>query len=505
MFLNFLRVNIIVMKAILAIDQGTTSTRSIIFDENSNVLGASQIEHRQIFPKEAWVEHDPLEIKQNVFKTMKEAVANAGISWDQIHGIGITNQRETVVAWNPENGIPYHNAIVWQCRRSADIVDALKPDYKELFHRKTGLILDAYFSGTKIKWMTENNEKIKDAVINRKIIFGTIDSWVIYNLTGELKTDVSNASRTLLMDLTTNDWSEDLADILGVPVDTLPEIIPSGLGEGFGEFKIQGTSIPVNGVAGDQQAALFGQGSYYAGENKCTYGTGNFALLNTGNDIKYSSNGLLTTVAWKLGNEPTKYALEGSVFITGAAVQWLRDGLKIISSSSEVEDLASKVDNNGGIIIVPAFAGLGAPYWDQKARGIIIGITRGTTDAHIARAVLESIAHQTTDLYEVMRQDAGLSFDNIKVDGGATKNKLLLQIQADLVDATIIRPKNIETTALGAAFLSGLSSGVWSNLNELKDLNPPEMTFWPKIDEEERIKQRNKWKKAVKRSMGWED
>ena len=493
------------MKAILAIDQGTTSTRSIVFDDNANVLGVSQIEHRQIFPQQAWVEHDPMEIKQNVFRTMKEAVEKAGISWDQIHGIGITNQRETIVAWNPRNGIPYHNAIVWQCRRSSQIVDELKKNYNDVFHQKTGLVLDAYFSGTKIKWLIDNNEKIKEALAKREIVFGTIDSWVIYNLTGELKTDVSNASRTLLMDISTTEWSEDLSEILQVPIDSLPEIMPSGLGEGFGEYKIEGTSIPVNGVAGDQQAALFGQGSFEKGENKCTYGTGNFALLNTGSEIKYSNKGLLTTVAWRLGNDSTKYALEGSVFITGAAVQWLRDGLKIISSSPEIEELASKVQDNGGIIIVPAFAGLGAPYWDQKARGLIIGITRGTTDAHIARAVLESIAHQTTDLYEVMKEDAGLNFENIRVDGGATKNKLLLQIQADLLNSTIIRPKNIETTALGAAFLSGLSSGVWSDLSDLKELNPPEATFWPKMTHEERIKQRNKWKKAVKRSIEWEE
>ncbi len=492
------------MSLILAIDQGTTSTRSIVFDSNGTIKGVSQIEHKQIFPQPAWVEHDPLEIRDNVFQTMKEALRNAKAEWKDIAAIGITNQRETVVAWNPKTGIPYHNAIVWQCRRSSTIIDELKNNgFANLFHQRTGLVLDAYFSGSKIRWLIENNAKIASAQNSREIVFGTIDAWIVYNLTGELKTDVSNASRTLLMNLHTGDWDQELSEILKVNVEALPKIVPSALGEGFGEYRIDGERIPVSGIAGDQQAALFGQASFEKGENKCTYGTGNFALMNTGNDIIFSKNGLLTTVAWKLGKKPMVYALEGSVFITGAAVQWLRDGIEIIKDSAEVEELAKSVESSDGVVIVPAFAGLGAPYWDQNARGLIIGITRATSKGHIARAILEGIAHQTADLYDVFKMDSNLSFEEVKVDGGATKNNLLMQIQADLLNARIVRPMNIETTALGAAYLAGLSVGIWDSEYELKHLNPAEQSFEPKISTEERSKMRFFWKKAIKRATNW--
>ncbi len=493
------------MSLILSIDQGTTSTRSIVFDNNGEIKGVSQVEHKQIFPQAAWVEHDPLEIKDNVFQTMREALSVAKADWKDIMAIGITNQRETIVAWNPKTGIPYYNAIVWQCRRSAGIIDQMKREgYAELFHQRTGLVLDAYFSGSKIRWLIENNAEIAAAQNRGEVIFGTIDAWIVYNLTGELKTDVSNASRTLLMNLRTGDWDYELAEILKVNIEALPKIVPSGLGEGFGEFVVDGEKIPVSGIAGDQQAALFGQTSFEKGENKCTYGTGNFALMNTGTDIIYSRNGLLTTVAWKLGKNPTVYALEGSVFITGAAVQWLRDGVEIINDSSEVEELAKSVESSDGVVVVPAFAGLGAPYWDQTARGLIIGITRATSRGHIARAILEGIAHQTTDLYDVFKMDSNLSFEEVRVDGGATKNNLLMQMQADLLNARIVRPQNIETTALGAAYLAGLSVGVWNSEEELKHLNPPDKTFTPQIASDQRSQMRTLWKKAVERAKNWQ-
>ncbi len=500
---NFMHYEV-TMSLILSIDQGTTSTRSIVFDSNGTMKGVSQVEHKQIFPQPAWVEHDPLEIRDNVFRTMKEALDVAKADWKDISAIGITNQRETIVAWNPKTGIPYYNAIVWQCRRSAGVIDELRNNgYADLFHQRTGLVLDAYFSGSKIRWLVENNTKIATAQNTREVVFGTIDAWIVYNLTGELKTDVSNASRTLLMNLRTGDWDQELAEILKVNVESLPRIVSSALGEGFGEYVVDGEKIPVSGIAGDQQAALFGQSSFNKGENKCTYGTGNFALMNTGTDIIYSRNGLLTTVAWKLGKDPVVYALEGSVFITGAAVQWLRDGMEIIKDSAEIEQLARSVESSDGVVVVPAFAGLGAPYWDQNARGLIIGITRATSKRHIARAILEGIAHQTADLYDVLKMDSNLSFEEVRVDGGATRNDLLMQMQADLLNAKIVRPRNIETTALGAAYLAGLSVDVWSSEEELKHLNAADKTFNPSISPEQRKNMRILWKKAVKRATNW--
>ncbi len=490
------------MRYVLSIDQGTSSTRSIIFDEDGNVKGVFQKEHRQYYPHEAWVEHDPNEIKNSVLETVGKSIKSAAINWNDIKAIGITNQRETVVAWDKNTSIPLAKAIVWQCRRSVPIVDQLKADgYEELFHKKTGLVLDAYFSGTKMKWMLENNQKILDKSKTDQLAFGTIDSWIIQFLANEHNTDASNASRTLLYSLNKNSWSEELCEILKIPMSSLPDIKPNAGSESFGFYEVENNQIPIRGVLGDQQAALFGQTGFVEGNIKTTYGTGNFTLLNTGYTPKFSSNGLLTTVGWDMDGKLT-YALEGSVFITGAAIQWLRDNLEIIDSYDEVDKIAGQTENSGGVFFVPAFVGLGAPYWDSSARGLIIGLTLGTTKSHLIRAAIDSIAFQTEDLLNTMKKDTNIDVTSMRVDGGITKSNLLMQRQADISQININRPKNIETTALGVGMMAGYEL-IWDTFDDLAKLNQTEKEFNPKLVKSDIKNEIEKWKTAVSRSRNW--
>lgn len=492
------------MEYILSIDQGTSSTRSIIFDNKTSVIGMSQKEHEQIFPQPAWVEHDPDEIKNSVLTTMSEAVKNANISWDDIKSIGITNQRETVVAWDKNSGDALHNAIVWQCRRTAPIIETMKNDgYEKLFQEKTGLVLDAYFSGTKMKWLIDNSEKVQIVLKNNNLAFGTIDSWIIHFLTGQHKTDDSNASRTLLYNLKSGRWDEELCDILKIPIKSLPEIHENATNIPFGIYSHKGAEIPIRGVLGDQQAALFGQLGFDSGNIKTTYGTGNFILLNTGNQILKSDKGLLTTVGWKINNQTT-FALEGSVFITGAAFQWLRDNLQIIKSFDEIDTICKISSSSGGIYFVPALVGLGAPHWDSYARGMIIGINLSTNRSNIVNATVDSIAYQTQEIIELMISESNLLITNMRVDGGITKSETLMQRQSDISQIKIEKPINIETTALGAAMIAGLNL-IWKDLDELRNLNPTDKVYSPKIDKNIIDKLKGKWKDAVDRSKKWID
>ncbi|HPM78167.1 MAG TPA: glycerol kinase GlpK [bacterium] len=455
---------------VMAIDQGTTGSTVMIFDGELNVLGKGYAEYEQHFPKPGWVEHDSDQIWESVEKTIAMALAKAGVGGERIAAIGITNQRETVVAWERATGRPYHHAIVWQCRRTADMCAALrKRGLEEVFQQSTGLLLDPYFSGTKIAWLLQNVPAFAAAAAKGEAAIGTIDTFLTWKLTGGVAhvTDVSNASRTLLMNLKTLAWDDELLDILEIPASVLPSIRSSS--EVYGTTKglsMLPDGIPVAGIAGDQQAALFGQACFEPGMAKCTYGTGSFLLWNTGEKIVRSNNRLLTTVAWKLGDE-VNYALEGSSFIAGAAVQWLRDGLKMFSSSPEVEQLAASVPDTGGVVFVPALVGLGAPHWNAQAKGVIWGITRGTTRAHIARATLEGIALQNYDVLKAMEKDAGAKLELLRVDGGASANNLLIQFQSDILDCAISRPTMVETTALGAALLAGLAVGLWKNKAEV--------------------------------------
>lgn len=476
---------------ILVIDQGTTSSRVIIFNQQGVPVAQHNVEYTQIFPEEGWVEHNPEEIWASVQTAQKVALEKAKMTLADIGAIGITNQRETTVVWDKKTGEPIYNAIVWQDRRTAEFCAKLKKrKLEKKFKLKTGLVLDPYFSGTKINWILKNIPHHKD------ICFGTIDSFLLWRLTeGKVHaTDVSNASRTLLMNLKTLDWDPELCKILGVPMECLPEIKPSiGI---FGKTK---EGIPISGIAGDQQAALFGQACFEIGEAKCTYGTGSFLLLNTGNKIVQSKSGCLTTVAWSWGKKVT-YALEGSAFICGAAVQWLRDGLKIISKSSEIEGLAKTVSDNGGVQFVPALTGLGAPYWNPHARGIICGLSRGTEKGHIARATLEGMALQNVELLNAMEKDLKKKLKSVKVDGGASANNLLMQIQADYLGVKCVRPKVIETTSAGAAFMAGLGAGLWKNLEEIKKIWAKDCEFNSQMKQSERQKRLEFWKKAVQKA-----
>ncbi len=492
------------MSYILSIDQGTTSSRAIVFDDQANALYADQKEHKQYYPHPGYVEHDAMEIWRNVEEITNNAVKKVG--WNSIKAIGITNQRETVVAWDSKTGNVLANAIVWQCRRTTDIIEQLVKDgRKDLFHEKTGLILDAYFSGSKMKWYIENDAKVQQALQDNTLRFGTIDSFLIYKMSGKHFTDVTNASRTLLFNLKEKKWDSELLEILGVPEWTLPEVVPSSTKDPLGRFwKRDGHSIPILGIAGDQQSALFGQNCYALGDTKVTYGTGSFALTNIGSEYKISTKGLLTTAAWAIDDvSKTQYALEGAIFITGALVQWLRDELQIISSAPEIEALAKESTDGGNIVIVPAFVGLGAPYWNQRARGSIFGLTRGSNKSDIAKAALESIALQTYEITKLLAEEGDTAIKNIRVDGGASTNNLLMQIQANILQKAVDRPKNVETTALGAAFLAGLGSGVWSSLEDLKKVNEIDSTFEPDTTYpyETKIKY---WKKAIERSLDWE-
>ena len=468
-------------KYILAIDAGTTSSRAILFDKNAEPIEIAQYEFNQFFPKEGWVEHDALEIWNTQLKAVKDVINNSKIEPNQIDSIGITNQRETTVIWNKNTGIPVFNAIVWQDRRTANFCDQLKKNNKtELIQNKTGLVIDAYFSGTKIKWILDNNPSIRNQANNGELLFGTIDTWLIWNLTNGKThiTDPSNASRTLLYNIKEDDWDNELLSLFDIPKHILPRVVDSSSTSAYVDDKFFGVKIPISGIAGDQQAALFGQLCIDQGDIKNTYGTGCFCMMNTGKTFVKSKNKMLSTIAWRIDGEIT-YALEGSVFVAGALIQWLRDKLGIIKNAAEVENLAKSVDNNGGITFIPALSGLAAPYWDPYAQGTIFGITRGTENGHIARAALESIALRTRDIIIEMEKDAGIKFSNLKVDGGACNNNLLMQIQSNLLNTKVIRPKTTETTALGVAFLAGLATGFWKDIPSLKDLWIKDRSFQP--------------------------
>lgn len=492
-------------KYILALDQGTSSSRAIVFDKRGSIIAVAQKEFRQIFPKPGWVEHDADEIWSSQLAMARKALRTAGITAKDVAAIGITNQRETTVVWNKETGKPICNAIVWQDRRTASVCDELRKQRKApVFQRKTGLVLDAYFSGTKVQWILKHVKGAKALAKKGKLAFGTVDSWLVWNLTDGQRhiTDVSNASRTLLYNIKTGKWDKQLLDILEVPSSMLPEVCASS--EVYGETDLLGGSIPIAGIAGDQQAALFGQACTSAGAAKNTYGTGCFMLMNTGTKPVPSKNNLLTTVAWKIGNR-TEYALEGSVFTAGAAVQWLRDGLGIIKRAPDIEALATSVPDNGGVYVVPAFAGLGAPHWDQYARGTIVGLTRGSTKAHIARATLEGIAFQVNDVLQSMHADAGIKLKELRVDGGACANDFLMQFQSDLLGVPVIRPKVQETTALGAAYLAGLAVGYWKDQATIARQWQQDQKFRPKIKPAAKKKLLSGWSKALARSQDWEE
>jgi len=492
------------MNAILALDQGTTSSRAIVFDHDGSIRAVAQQEFRQIFPQAGWVEHDANEIWRTQLDTARAALAKAGLQASDISGIGITNQRETTVIWDKQTGAPIHNAIVWQDRRTSAFCDGLKAaGHGELIQERAGLVIDAYFSGSKVRWLLDNVPGARARAERGELAFGTIDSWLVWKLTGGARhiIDPTNASRTMLYNLR-GAWDEELLGILGVPRALLPEVRSSS--EVYGETTLLGGPIKIAGIAGDQQAALFGQNCFERGMAKNTYGTGCFMLMNIGAEPQISRHKLLTTVAWGLGGK-TEYALEGSVFIGGAVVQWLRDGLGIIQTSADVEKLAATVPSSGGVYLVPAFAGLGAPHWDQYARGTITGITRGTTAAHLARAALDGIAFQVADVLEVMKQDSGVEMNSLRVDGGASANDMLMQFQADILQVPVVRPKVIETTALGAAYLAGLATGFWKDRADVSRSWQVARTFEPQMSADKAAHRRSRWTQALSRARDWED
>jgi glycerol kinase len=492
---------------ILSLDQGTTSSRAIIYNFEGQIVKVAQKEFTQIYPKAGWVEHDPMEIWGSQSGVVSEIMAMTGITAEEIAAIGITNQRETTVVWKRKTGKPVYNAIVWQCRRTSAICDELKDRGLENYIREnTGLVLDAYFSGTKVKWILDNVEGARQQAKNGELLFGTIDTWLIWNLTkGKVHvTDYSNASRTMLYNIKDLQWDEKILKELDIPASMLPEVKPSSAVYGNTDARIFGAEIPIAGDAGDQQAALFGQACYNPGMVKNTYGTGCFMLMLTGEKLVHSGNGLLTTIAWGI-NDKVEYALEGSIFIGGAAIQWLRDGLKIIYDAKDSEYFATKVPDSLGVYVVPAFVGLGAPYWDMYARGAILGLTRGTTRNHIIRATLESIAYQTRDVLELMRSECGIDLCDLRVDGGACANNFLMQFQADILGVPVERPEIIETTALGAAYLAGLAVGFWKDQSMITKRRKVNQKFKPGMKEDKKEKLYAGWKKAVKRSMHWEE
>ena len=486
-------------KYILALDQGTSSSRAIVFDHEGNIRSTAQMEFTQYFPKPGWVEHNPMEIWSSEAAVIAEAITKMGINGKSIAAIGITNQRETTIVWDAETGEPVYNAIVWQDRRTSEFCDTLR-DKAEWIREKTGLIIDAYFSGTKIHWILENVPGAREKAQAGKLRFGTVDSWLVWQLTrGEVHvTDVSNASRTMLFNINTLQWDQELLDMLGIPLSMMPSVRSSSEVYGVTKTTLFAHEVPIGGIAGDQQAALFGQMCTEPGSVKNTYGTGCFLLMNTGEKPILSKNNLLTTIAWKIGDK-VNYALEGSIFVGGSVVQWLRDGLGIIRSSSEIEALARTVEDNGGVYFVPALTGMGAPYWDQYAHGTICGITRGTTAAHIARAALEGIAFQTMDIVGAMEKDAGVPLSELKVDGGASRNNLMMQFQADILGASVIRPQVTETTAMGACYLAGLAVGYWSSLDEIKAQWQAERVFVPSGADVTELKAG--WADAISRTL----
>lgn len=494
-------------KYIVALDQGTTSSRTVLFNRETNQIEIIRNKPLgQIYPRPGWVEHDPLEIWQGQLETLKNAIADSGAGVDEIACIGITNQRETVVVWDKNTGKPIYNAIVWQCRRTADICNMMKINgLKESVQAKTGLVIDAYFSGTKIKWILDNVEGARERAEKGELLAGTIDSWLIWNLSGGKLhvTDYSNASRTMLFNIIKLEWDRELLKELGIPACLLPNAVPSSgiVGEIYQD--ILGTGIPISGIAGDQQAALFGQACFEAGSAKNTYGTGCFILMNTGKKPVISQNNLLTTIAWAIGDQ-VEYALEGSVFNAGSAIQWLRDEMKLIDCAHQADIEAETVEDTGGVYFVPAFTGLGAPYWDMFARGLIIGITRGTKREHIIRATLEAIAYQSREVFEIMKLDSGIDIKELKVDGGASVSPFLMQFQADIMNVTVKRPKITETTAFGAACLAGLGAGLWRSRDEIVSAWTMDKEFRPAMEESVRSNKYSDWKRAVDRAMKWE-
>lgn len=492
---------------IMALDQGTTSSRCILFNKQGQIVSKAQKEFSQIYPVAGWVEQDPMEIWSSQISVAAEAMAKLGVGAEDIAAIGITNQRETTILWNKHTGEPVYNAIVWQCRRTSDMVQAMKASgLDQVIRTRTGLIPDAYFSATKIKWILDNVKGAREEAKNDNILFGTVDTWLMWKLTGGkvFATDYTNASRTMLYDINKLEWDDEILEALDIPKSMLPEVKPSSHVFGYTEKGLLGGKIPISGVAGDQQAALFGQCCFEKGEVKNTYGTGCFLLMNTGSMPIASNNGLLTTIA---ASEKGKiqYALEGSVFVAGAAVQWLRDELQIIRTAAETEEAAMAVTDTNGVYVVPAFSGLGAPYWDQYARGTIIGITRGFHKNHLIRATLESIAYQTYEVLKAMEQDAGTEIKSLKADGGASSNNFLMQFQADLLGIEVARPSCVETTALGAAYLAGLAAGFWTDKAEIKQHGEASRVFTPDMEEEDRKSKLHGWSRAVRRSFAWEE
>lgn len=492
-------------KYIMALDAGTTSNRSILFNEKGEICSMAQREFTQYFPKPGWVEHDADEIWASMLGVAVEAMNKIGATASDIAAIGITNQRETAIIWDKKTGEPVYHAIVWQCRRTSEYCDSLKAKgFTEKFREKTGLVIDAYFSGTKVKWILENVPGVGERAEKGELLFGTVETWLIWKLTkGAVHvTDYSNASRTMLFNINTLQWDDEILKELGIPRSMLPEVKPSSCIYGIADPQFLGGPIPIAGAAGDQQAALFGQTCFEPGEAKNTYGTGCFLLMNTGEKPVFSKNGLVTTIAWGLDGK-VNYALEGSIFVAGAAIQWLRDELRIIDSAADSEYMAKKVKDTNGCYVVPAFTGLGAPHWDQYARGTIVGITRGVNKYHIIRATLESLAYQVNDVLEAMKADSGINLAALKVDGGASANDFLMQTQADIIKAPVNRPRCVETTAMGAAYLAGLATGYWKDKEDVIKNWAIDSTFYPSLEEEERLKRVKGWNKAVKYAYGW--
>lgn len=490
---------------IVALDQGTTSSRAVIFDNEGKVVQVVQKEFKQIFPKPGWVEHDPMEIYSSQYSVMIEAIAQCGIRPYHIKAIGITNQRETTIVWDKATGKPIYNAIVWQCRRTAAEIERLKAEgASEIIRKKTGLIPDAYFCGSKIQWILRNVPGTRVAAQAGELLFGTVDTWLIWNLTREHAhvTDVSNASRTMLFNIHTMDWDQELLDLMEIPHVLLPKVVDSSGVVGMLDKSILGVEIPIAGIAGDQQAALFGQACYEKGMVKTTYGTGGFLLMQTGTEAVESENGLLTTVASRMGGK-TEYALEGSVFVAGASIQWLRDEMKLISSAAESEEVALSVPDTAGVYVVPAFTGMGAPYWDMYGRGAIVGLTRGAGRAHIVRATLEAIAFQNADVMDAMTRDSGIPLSQMRADGGASANGFLMQFQADVLGIPVVRPAVTETTAMGAAYLAGLAVGVWESREQVAALWRTDRIFQPQWSEDQRAERLRQWHRAVLRAMSW--
>jgi len=497
-----------VKKYVMALDQGTTSSRCILFDQKGRICSVSQKEFKQEYPKSGWVEHDPMMILSTQVNVAKKAMEKLGIDVGQIDSIGITNQRETTIVWNKHTGQPIYNAIVWQCRRTSNYIDELtKSGFDKIIKEKTGLIPDAYFSATKIKWILDNVEGARREAEEGNLLFGTVDTWLIWNLTRDEihTTDYTNASRTMLFDINKLDWDEEILSRLDIPRKMLPELKPSSCIFGYTDKEIFGREIPIAGVAGDQQAALFGQCGFGPGDVKNTYGTGCFLLMNTGVDPIKSEHGLLTTIAANQEGEDIQYVLEGSIFAAGATIQWLRDELEIIKTAAETDSIASLVGDSNGVYVVPAFTGLGAPYWDQYARGLIIGLTRGVNRKHLVRAALESIAYQTYDVIKAMEHDSGIEIRDLKVDGGASANNFLMQFQSDILNTGIKRPYCIETTALGAAYLAGLATGYWKDKDDIKENWELSYAFEPKMNDTKRQESIRGWKMAVARSLNWEE